>query len=313
MTASRITTRRDRRCAALQPAVHSAYAERVSTEPVVSAAGGRKLALAPDSGDAGIDVTRLRVALARLSRRLRRHELAGLTPTQLAALATVGTSGPMRLGDLAAAEGIAPSTLTRLVTALEESGYVRRFPDPSDARASTLAITPHGQEALERIRTESTLLLTKSLELLTPAQRSALAEALPVLEQLAEVPGRLLVCGYRFAVTGLRLLVAVTGLRLLLLGEAAGQFVAFAGDLGELMLQLDDAADGLQGDALVGHGDDLLDDADLVPGVAALPARRPLRRDDPEFVDAAQERLLDGEHVRDLPDGEQRRVLVFEW
>ena len=182
--------------------MHSAYAERVSTEPVVSAAGGRNLALAPDSGDAGIDVTRLRVALARLSRRLRRHELAGLTPTQLAALATVGTSGPMRLGDLAAAEGIAPSTLTRLVTALEEIGYVRRFPDPSDARASTLAITPHGQEALERIRTESTLLLTKSLDLLTPAQRSALAEALPVLEQLAEAPGRLPVCGYR-----LRLLV----------------------------------------------------------------------------------------------------------
>src|ERR1700745_1569817 len=92
-----------------------------------------------EAGD--IDVTRLRVALARLSRRLRRHELAGLTPTQLAALATVERAGPMRLGDLAAAEGIAPSTLTRLVTALEESGYVRRCADPSDARASTLTIT----------------------------------------------------------------------------------------------------------------------------------------------------------------------------
>ncbi len=133
-----------------------------------------------------VDVTRLRVALARLSRRLRRHELAGLTPTQLAALATVERSGPMRLGDLAAAEGIAPSTLTRLVTALEDSGYVRRFADPSDARASTLAITPRGQDALERIRTESTLVLTASLGLLTSAQRCTLAEALPVLEQLAE-------------------------------------------------------------------------------------------------------------------------------
>ena len=161
----------------------------MSTEPAVSP----RLALAPDardSGEAVIDVTRLRVALARLSRRLRRHELAGLTPTQLAALATIGKTGPMRLGDLAAAEGIAPSTLTRLVTALEDSGYVRRCADPSDARASTLTITAHGQDALERIRTETTLMLTASLELLTPEQRSALAAALPVLEQLAETaPG----------------------------------------------------------------------------------------------------------------------------
>ncbi|MGD0246573.1 MAG: MarR family transcriptional regulator [Streptosporangiaceae bacterium] len=153
---------------------------------------GPKLALAVDVADADgpvIDVTRLRVALARLSRRLRRHELAGVTPTQLAALATVGHSGPMRLGDLAAAEGIAPSTLTRLVTALEDSGYVRRCADPRDARASTLAITAHGQDALERIRAESTLALAASMQLLAPAQRAALAEALPVLEQLAEASG----------------------------------------------------------------------------------------------------------------------------
>jgi DNA-binding MarR family transcriptional regulator len=153
---------------------------------------GPKLALAVDATDADgpvIDVTRLRVALARLSRRLRRHELAGLTPTQLAALATVDRSGPMRLGDLAAAEGIAPSTLTRLVTALEDSGYVRRWADPSDARASTLGITAHGQDALERIRTESTLALAASMQLLAPAQRAALAAALPVLEQLADTSG----------------------------------------------------------------------------------------------------------------------------
>jgi DNA-binding MarR family transcriptional regulator len=140
----------------------------------------------PGGGEPEIDATRLRVALARLSRRLRRHELAGLTPTQLAALATVERSGPMRLGDLAAAEGIAPSTLTRLVTALEEGGYVRRCADPSDARASTLAVTPLGHEALERIRTESTRMLAASLQLLTPAQRTALASALPALEHLAE-------------------------------------------------------------------------------------------------------------------------------
>ena len=137
--------------------------------------------------DAGvIDVTRLRVALARLSRRMRRHELAGLTPTQLAALSTVERAGPLRLGDLAAAEGIAPSTLTRMVAVLEELGYVRRDADPTDARASTLAITPRGHETLERLREEGTVMLTESLKLLTAEQRAALAAALPALESLAE-------------------------------------------------------------------------------------------------------------------------------
>jgi DNA-binding MarR family transcriptional regulator len=141
-----------------------------------------------DTESGVIDVTRLRVAIARLSRRLRRHELAGLTPTQLAALSTVERSGPLRLGDLAAAEGIAPSTLTRLVAVLEELGYVQRCADPKDARASTLAITPKGHETLERLRAEGTALLTESLMLLTPGERAALAAALPALEQLAEDP-----------------------------------------------------------------------------------------------------------------------------
>jgi len=133
-----------------------------------------------------IDVTRLRVAIARVSRRLRRHELAGLTPTQLSALATVESAGPLRLGDLAAAERIAPSTLTRLVTALEELGYVERCAVPGDARASTLSISPYGHAALERIRQETTVVLADSLRTLPPDQLSALAAALPALERLAE-------------------------------------------------------------------------------------------------------------------------------
>ena len=137
-----------------------------------------------------IDATRLRVAIARLSRRLRRHELAGLTPTQLSALATVEASGPMRLGDVAAAEGIAPSTLTRIVTALEDRAYVERCAVPGDARASTLTITARGHEVLERIRHESTAMLAQSLATLRPEQIASLADALPALEQLAEVDPR---------------------------------------------------------------------------------------------------------------------------
>jgi DNA-binding MarR family transcriptional regulator len=154
----------------------------------------RETTVIPSTADASvisaengvIDVTRLRVALARLSRRLRRHEMLGLTPTQLAALATVEQAGPLRLGDLAAAEGIAPSTLTRLVAVLEDLGYVRRDADPKDARASTLEITREGHETMERLRAENSALLTQRVMLLTPQQRTALADALPALEALAD-------------------------------------------------------------------------------------------------------------------------------
>ena len=149
-----------------------------------SAAGARDT----HAESAVIDVTRLRVALARLARRLRRHQLAGLTPTQLAALATVEQSGPIRLGDLAAAEGIAPSTLTRIVAVLEDLGYVRRDADPKAARASKLAITPQGHETLEQLRAQGTVMLTEWLMLLAPGQRAALAAALPALDALASVP-----------------------------------------------------------------------------------------------------------------------------
>src|ERR1700691_5154293 len=149
----------------------------------------RETTVIPSTADASvigaengvIDVTRLRVALARLSRGLGRHEMAALTPTQLAALATVEQAGPLRLGDLAAAEGIAPSTLTRLVAVLEELGYVRRDAEPKDARASTLAITVLAHETLGRVRAENSALLAQRVMLLTPEQRAALSAALPVL------------------------------------------------------------------------------------------------------------------------------------
>jgi DNA-binding MarR family transcriptional regulator len=168
------------------------YAARVSdggmtaSAPDGTATADRAVTVTADAGPPTIDVTRLRVAIARVSRSLRRHELAGLTPTQLSALATVEQAGPVRLGDLAAAEKIAPSTLTRLVTVLEERGYVERHPVPGDARASTLAVTPDGHAILEQIRRESTILLADNLRTLSPDQLAALAAALPALERIAD-------------------------------------------------------------------------------------------------------------------------------
>ena len=153
--------------------------------PATAGPAGPRPAVPP--GDVpSIDVARLRLAIGRLSRRLRRHQLAGLTLTQVAALSTVDRTGPLRLSELAAAEGVAPSTLTRLVAALENRGYVQRCAVASDARASELAITPRGREVLDRIRQESTTVLASSLASLRPGQLAALAAALPAIEQLAD-------------------------------------------------------------------------------------------------------------------------------
>jgi len=151
----------------------------------------------PVPGDAGqsgpatmgsqraLDAARLRVAVLRLSRRLRKHDLAGLTPSQLSTLSCVGKTGPVRLGDLAAAERIAPSTLTRVVNVLEDRGYLVRTPAREDARAYLVTLTDSGNAALARIRDEATSMLTDILTTLTPDQLAALEAALPALEQLA--------------------------------------------------------------------------------------------------------------------------------
>jgi DNA-binding MarR family transcriptional regulator len=144
------------------------------------AAGGEQPAGPPD-----IDPARLRAAILRLSRRLRKHYLAGLTPSQLSTLSAVGQSGPVRLGDLAASERIAPSTLTRLVNVLEDLGYVRREAAPGDARAYLVTVTEQGRDVLERIKQEATSLLSDILLTLPPDQLAALSAALPALEQLA--------------------------------------------------------------------------------------------------------------------------------
>jgi DNA-binding MarR family transcriptional regulator len=153
--------------------------------PVDPAAQQRARSNSQEHPDPGIDAARLRVAVLRLSRRLRKHDLAGLTPSQLSTLSSVGVLGPVRLGDLAAVERIAPSTLTRLINVLEDKGYVRRDSAPADARAYLVSVTDEGRRVLLRIKQEATNLLTDILLTLPPEQLAALASALPALEQLA--------------------------------------------------------------------------------------------------------------------------------
>jgi len=139
----------------------------------------------PDMNDAEL-ASRLRLAMARLGRRLRQHTHQDLTYSQITALATVEEQEPIRLSDLAVTEGVSVPTLSRLVAGLEREHLIIRKPDPADGRAAQLHITEEGRARLDALRTERSAYLTERLGTLTQAQRDALAGALDVLEVLAK-------------------------------------------------------------------------------------------------------------------------------
>jgi DNA-binding MarR family transcriptional regulator len=131
---------------------------------------------------------RLRMTLGRLNRRVRQHGPQSLTSSQASTLASLEALGPVRLGDLAAHEGVTAPTQSRLVASLENQGLLRRTPDTDDRRATLLAITPLGRRQLEQLRNERSAFLVEQLGRLSAGQRAALVTALDALETLAENP-----------------------------------------------------------------------------------------------------------------------------
>jgi DNA-binding MarR family transcriptional regulator len=132
--------------------------------------------------------TRLRVAVGRLSRRLRGTTAgsdAGLTPTRISVLLTVDRDGPIRLADLAESESLNPTMLSRTISKLVEDGAVERVSDDRDRRAAWVNATAAGHRLAEGMRRERTDALNVALTGLDPKDRRLLERALPALEGLA--------------------------------------------------------------------------------------------------------------------------------
>jgi DNA-binding MarR family transcriptional regulator len=146
---------------------------------------------APDAALLAPEVlaARLRLASARLARRVRQEALSGgddLTASRLAALATIEDVGPITLGELAAVEQVQPPSMTRIVARLEEHGLAVREVDTNDRRVARVQITDAGRETLARSRTRKDAFLARRVARLEPDERLALAGALPVLEALID-------------------------------------------------------------------------------------------------------------------------------
>ena len=83
--------------------------------------------------------------------------------------------GPQRPGTLAELCHADPSTVSRQVAELVRRELVRREPDPSDGRASLLAITDAGREVCERVRTLRRELLAAAVAAWTDSELDTFA------------------------------------------------------------------------------------------------------------------------------------------
>ncbi|MFN8582390.1 MAG: MarR family transcriptional regulator [Gemmatimonadaceae bacterium] len=118
-----------------------------------------------------------------LLRRLRRHDAAsGLSGPRLSALSVVVFGAPMTLGELAAAEQVRAPTMTRLVHALEQAGYVRRERAPEDRRLVRIHATARGKALLLEGRARRVTRLAEALDQLPAPERTLLARASEVLD-----------------------------------------------------------------------------------------------------------------------------------
>jgi DNA-binding MarR family transcriptional regulator len=120
----------------------------------------------------------------RLARRLRAErsdETLGLS--QMSALASL-MHGPLSPTALAQMERIQPPSMTRVITALETRGLIKREEHETDRRQSVIAITDTGRQIVEEDRVRRKAWLVEVLDTLEEDDRRALREALPVLERI---------------------------------------------------------------------------------------------------------------------------------
>ena len=135
-------------------------------------------------------VTRLRRALRSSIRT--DYPWESLPMAQIELLQTLAAA-PLRVGELAARQRLAPNTVSGLVGKLLEAGFVDRQADPGDRRTARIALTGAGHRQLEDWQRAHERRIAEALGSLSAADHDAVMAALPGLESLARAlasPGR---------------------------------------------------------------------------------------------------------------------------
>lgn len=91
--------------------------------------------------------------------------------------------GPMRLGELARVSRVSQPTMTKLVNALDERGWVRRIADDQDARAWLISADRRGLAALAAWRAELAGQLAPRFADLDDHETAALERAVAIVRE----------------------------------------------------------------------------------------------------------------------------------
>ena len=118
-----------------------------------------------------------------------RQEAGGeLSPTLIAALASIDRLGPLTPSELADVERVKRPTATRVAAALERDGFIVRAADPEDGRACLLSTSPQGKALIKRVRSRKNAYISRRLRKLGSDDVETLERAAEVLERMLEDP-----------------------------------------------------------------------------------------------------------------------------
>jgi len=92
--------------------------------------------------------------------------------------------GARRITELAGEERVTQPAITLLVNRLEERGWVKRVPDPSDGRAVLVSLTRVGEDVFEQLRAEYRALLHEEMAMLDDSEVETLAASVEILDRL---------------------------------------------------------------------------------------------------------------------------------
>jgi DNA-binding MarR family transcriptional regulator len=94
------------------------------------------------------------------------------------------SAGPLTLSALAKKRRVSLQSMSELVQALVERGWVVRTPDPKDRRQSLLNLTNEGRAHYERAQAQTLERLAPLMAQLTPEELAAVRMALPALRRV---------------------------------------------------------------------------------------------------------------------------------